>query len=418
MVARVACFRAILIRGMITMTVNPQQLKIAREYAGFSQTRLAQVLGTSQSRLSRAEKGSAALNEGLLAQLAQTCGVSPTFFQKFDQLPITISKALSIKGRALTLRATTRLRAYFHLVRIGLNELMTCIDEESPFVVPDASNISKSPEFVAQRLRDAWSVHRGPITNLTQYLENADVVIIETRPSILALDAISFFDTWRHPAMIFIRNDLPGEVQRFALAKELGHLVLHPNRHKTTRDKYVIMEQDAQRFAFEWLMPAEVIKSDFTRLGVVKLTRLKERWGISISALVERAHQLDAISTRTRQRLLSQVKVCRYQDREVYPLEPEAPQILQRLVRYHLDHLDYSLDELAQALHVTRSTLLREFVPLDLHPEATVVTIDPAKLRQRKHACRMQLMHTSPPPIANLRACEKIEWIRIRGRTC
>lgn len=83
--------------------------------------------------------------------------------------------------------------------------------------------------------------------------------------------------------------------QRFDLAHELGHLVMHADAEPGGR----IVEEQAHRFASELLMPGEQLAPLLPRSmnagAWAALARLKEQWGVSMQALLFRARRLGVL---------------------------------------------------------------------------------------------------------------------------
>ncbi|WP_371851987.1 ImmA/IrrE family metallo-endopeptidase [Nocardia ignorata] len=84
--------------------------------------------------------------------------------------------------------------------------------------------------------------------------------------------------------------------QRFDVAHELGHLLMHSDAEPGGR----IVENQANRFASELLMPADLIRGSLpTSMGGSAwrdLHQLKEYWGVSIQAMLYRARSLGVLS--------------------------------------------------------------------------------------------------------------------------
>ncbi|GLY33566.1 hypothetical protein Kisp02_69310 [Kineosporia sp. NBRC 101731] len=79
------------------------------------------------------------------------------------------------------------------------------------------------------------------------------------------------------------------------MAHELGHLVLHSNTLGSDD-----LEAEANAFAAEFLMPAELVRPSLRNLKLGRLLDLKREYGVSMQALVERAYQLDLLSPTQR----------------------------------------------------------------------------------------------------------------------
>jgi len=87
--------------------------------------------------------------------------------------------------------------------------------------------------------------------------------------------------------------------QRFTLAHELAHFVLHRNErasfvdHTFTRREGMAdpVESEADRFAAELLMPEVAVRS-FVREGLTNLTKLAEKFQVSLLAMRYRVKNL------------------------------------------------------------------------------------------------------------------------------
>jgi len=91
----------------------------------------------------------------------------------------------------------------------------------------------------------------------------------------------------------------------FNLAHELGHLVLH--RSADHRPGTRTVERQAHRFAGALLAPENALRSDLPKdLDWTRYLELKIRWGMSIAALVHRAHDLGVIDQATYTRAMKQ----------------------------------------------------------------------------------------------------------------
>ena len=90
------------------------------------------------------------------------------------------------------------------------------------------------------------------------------------------------------PPVFFVNESIPGDRERFTLCHELAHVVLH---HKPAKDP----EAEADRFASEFLMPANEIRAELSRLTIEKAADLKIRWKVSMQAIIRRARDLRAI---------------------------------------------------------------------------------------------------------------------------
>lgn len=104
----------------------------------------------------------------------------------------------------------------------------------------------------------------------------------------------------------------------------LGHLVLH----STYLDDEV--ESQANRFAAEFLMPADEIRSMLRgQLTLARLVDLKRHWGVSMQALIERAYNLGVLTASQRTSLYKALsaKGMRTHEPASDELTPETPRL-------------------------------------------------------------------------------------------
>ncbi|MHB1787075.1 MAG: ImmA/IrrE family metallo-endopeptidase [Acidimicrobiales bacterium] len=119
-----------------------------------------------------------------------------------------------------------------------------------------------------------------------------------------------------------------GDRQRFTLAHELGHLVLH------TRRRFVPdPEDEANRFAGAFLIPRdraeEFVSTDVT---LRDLAQLKATWGVSIQALIMRCSQLGLIDPARKASLFKQLSARGWRKTEPVKVHLEAPALLTKLI--------------------------------------------------------------------------------------
>ncbi len=103
--------------------------------------------------------------------------------------------------------------------------------------------------------------------------------------------------------VVVVNSAAYAERQRFAIARELGHLVLAPGRK-------VAAEDAANRFAGAFLMPAEALWAEVGKrrsaIGLGKLVRLRPLFGVSAQALASRCRDLGIFSPSLHKRLFQE----------------------------------------------------------------------------------------------------------------
>jgi Zn-dependent peptidase ImmA (M78 family)/DNA-binding XRE family transcriptional regulator len=153
-------------------------------------------------------------------------------------------------------------------------------------------------ENAAMELRRLWDLGRDPIANVTSTLEERHIYVI-------SLDAPDKFDgisALAHDesdepiaAAVACQDGRPGERQRLNLAHELAHLVQRVEESDDFDE-----EKAAFRLGAAFLVPDRALKRDVgTRRQTIQLQELlllKQRYGVSMQALLYRMKDLEIIS--------------------------------------------------------------------------------------------------------------------------
>jgi Zn-dependent peptidase ImmA (M78 family)/transcriptional regulator with XRE-family HTH domain len=278
------------------------RLTLGRQLAGLRKSDLAQYLEMSPTAVAAWESGAKRPTAVTVARLALSLGVDPGFFA---MRPDDVA-ALSATPHFRSLRSTTQLArdqafAYGQLavdIATSLEKHVECPDPDVPsFPVPIEADDPDGggPEAAARYVRDQWGMGAGPAPHLVRLVENHGVLIVFSPPQAASVDAYSF-DSRLRPVVVLnpVKHDYYR--QRFDVAHELGHLVMHSDAEPGGRT----VEDHANRFAAELLMPEAEIRGELptTMNGAAwqALARSKERWGTSIQALLYRARRLGTLT--------------------------------------------------------------------------------------------------------------------------
>lgn len=276
------------------------RLTLARHLAGLRKSDLAGLVEKSATAVAAWESGAKRPTASTVAQLALSLSVDPGFFAV---RPEDIA-ALSTTPHFRSLRSTSQLArdqafAYGQLavdIAASLERHVEFPHADVPsFPVSVDDQDGDGPEHAARLLREKWKLEPGPVGHLVRLLENHGVLVVFSPPQTASVDAYSF-DSRLRPVVVLnpIKRDYYR--QRFDVAHELGHLVMHSDAEPGGR----IVEDQAHRFAAELLMPAAQIR-DLLPAAMGgnawrTLARLKEQWGVSIQALLYRARWLGRLS--------------------------------------------------------------------------------------------------------------------------
>jgi Zn-dependent peptidase ImmA (M78 family)/transcriptional regulator with XRE-family HTH domain len=276
-----------------------RRLTLARHLAGMRKNELAEQIGKTPTAIASYEAERSRPAPATVARLCIALGVEPGFFLA---TPGTESEPVSLEPHYRSLRSTTQLvrnqaTAYGWVV----HDIVAVFERHVEMPAPDFPSFTSTdrspsePATAAHFLREAWDLGSEPIKHLLRLAENHGTLCVFSPFEIATVDAYSFESQIRP---IVILNPLKGDYyrQRWDLAHEIGHLVLHrdaePGGHT--------VESEAHRFAAELLLPAVPIRELLPHRPVwPRLQALKEHWGVSIQALLYRGRELGVYSDVT-----------------------------------------------------------------------------------------------------------------------
>lgn len=335
---------------------NPGMLQMARQLRAVGQQELAEAAGVSQASLSKIENGLKQPEDELAAKLAGVLKLPLSFFSQSERvygLPLSVHQMF--RKRASTgVRVLDQLQAELNLRIMHVRRFMQAVDVHAEYELPelDLEDFGNSPTTVADAVRRSWLIPSGPIPSLVDVIERAGCIVVPCQFRSGAVDGVSL----RVPGLrglIFLNVNQPVDRQRFSLAHELGHLVMHRQPNPT-------MEDEANEFAAAFLMPRKDIVSDLSgTLTLERLAFLKPIWRASMGSLLYRARTLELITENQSQYLWRQMSSMGYRKVEPVEISAEAdqPKLLSTMLQFHLKTLNYTPDDLAQALHVLPSEL-------------------------------------------------------------
>jgi Zn-dependent peptidase ImmA (M78 family)/transcriptional regulator with XRE-family HTH domain len=272
------------------------RLTLARHLAGLRKSDLAGRVDKSPTAVAAWESGAKRPTAATVAQLALSLSVDPGFFAV---RPDDVA-ASSATPHFRSLRSTSQLArdqafAYGQLavdIAGSLERHVEFPDLDLPsFPVATDHRDIEGPEEAARFVRELWEMGDGPAGHLVRLLENHGILVVFSPSQAASVDAYSFTSRLR-PVVVLnpIKRDYYR--QRFDVAHELGHLVMHGDAEPGGR----AVEDQAHRFASELLMPAAAIRdllpSAMGGNAWRTLAKLKEQWGVSMQALLFRARQL------------------------------------------------------------------------------------------------------------------------------
>lgn len=311
---------------------SASRLSLARRKRGLTQTKLADLCNVSQQYVSSLEQGKEVPTESFVEHLAVTLQFQPTFFygNEVELIPkdgpsfrARQSMSSQVRDMALATGETA-----IEIVSPDLNQRFVLPKSQ----IPDLTGYS--PEEAAESLRLEWKLGYEPIKNMVHLLESKGVEVYWLNEDNPSLDAFMF---WRDKPYVLLNSSKnAGDRSRFDAAHELGHLVLH--RSVEVVDGREI-EEEANLFASAFLLPAEQFSQEcLDRPNLEHLTALKERWKVSIQAMLMRGRTLGIYSEWQTRQAFQMISALGMRKKEPVPILPEES----RLHKMILDSLQES----------------------------------------------------------------------------
>lgn len=248
-------------------------------------------------------------------------------------------------------------------------ELRSRLNDTTTVEFPESDVVThvEEAERVAGQLRKRWNIEGGPIHSLLQTAEERGAVVISLNHVGEKFDGLSGWCD-EYPVIAF-NSRMRTDRLRFTVAHEIGHLVMD------TTDAEDSEEDLAHRFAAAFLAPAEDARRELGEAGDTlkwdNLKSLKQRYGMSMSAWIRRAHDLNIIEAPYYRALNRELR-----GRGWYREEPgeylgnEEPLQLQRMARRALARGEITIER----LHYSDAGFLApvtETLPSGDYPSAT-----------------------------------------------
>jgi Zn-dependent peptidase ImmA (M78 family)/transcriptional regulator with XRE-family HTH domain len=297
------------------------RVRQARELRKLTQFELAERLGVTQSFVSQIEGGWANPPEEFMSKLVFEVGFPRTFFEQptNDDFPVG-----SLLFRAHTSMTDVEQREIYRWAQTvyDLYRRMTAVRRirEIPLHIPRSQ---QPPALAAALARSELGLAPDvPIPNLINALEKAGVLLIALPNQFRGRDAFSLWAGWQNDQRrpVIIVSEQPADRLRMSVAHELGHLVMHQPLTVGMGD----IENQAKEFAGCFLLPENAMRRELMPpVTLDTFLNLKPKWGVSMQALIVRAHELGIVTTRKYHYLFSKLAARGWKVRE--PLSHAVP---------------------------------------------------------------------------------------------
>lgn len=325
---------------------TPSRLRWARERLMLARTDLASVTGVSVSALTSYEKGSSNPDVRDIEVLAAELGVHPEFFYLHDmeEVPESVVSFRRASKTSKRQQCAARGAAQMAVEFFGVIESAFKLPDLQVPEIDDAT-----PEQAAEEVRAQWHLADRPIADMMSLLESKGVRILSLDHRCKDVDAFCF--SRDGVSYIFVSTVKTAERQRFDLAHELGHLVLHADL-STDGAKSKERERQADSFASAFLMPASrIYTQSMNGAPVERILKAKKYWQVSAMAMARRLHDLKLLSDWQYRSVVIELSQRGYRSAEPDGIQREQSQLL-RKVLFMMDEHTTTADT-AAALHLT-----------------------------------------------------------------
>jgi Zn-dependent peptidase ImmA (M78 family)/transcriptional regulator with XRE-family HTH domain len=293
------------------------RLRAFRDIEGINQHELGYMLGISPQMVSAIESGRREFAGDL-----RLIGYAP------DRMALPDMSTPLHRQRAST-KAAAKKRAK-ELLRLAgevFGDLRARTDRAPQLMLdrhPTPTSLEDIEELAVESRCSLDHEETGPIQNLTASIERAGVCLVP----IVGLPGVDGLSAWVNGVpVIGLSPAVPGDRFRLSLGHELAHLLFHARKSDTT-------EGEANRFAGALLFPqAEFDAAMPDRPKLSHFIALKASWGMAVSAIVYRAHELEYIDD-ARYRAL-QIQMSKWRRSEPGTFEPKHGRLFARMVEIH-----------------------------------------------------------------------------------
>ena len=344
--------------------IIPERVREARESRGYSVQAFADALGVTRQAVAQFEVGQAAPSPDTLREIMRLVEQSLAFFttprnHSREKLGSVYWRSLKRLHQCDRLRISRRLE-WCHEIIQYLEEFLEFPPVDLPVMSLDTDSSQSEFDLIEQaadNLRDFWRLGRGPIPDLVALLESKGIVIIREKSDARDMDAVSQWQMGR--PVIYLSADKEIAVRsRFDLAHELGHILLHAGTEIDNKTLAEI-EKQANHFASAFLMPQESFSKEIVSTSVEYFTNLKQRWKVSIAAMIYRCKDLNILNENQVAYLWRQMNARKIRTFE--PLDdklvPEEPSVLKQGMDMLLNHQVQSKDNITDNLLFSSSDI-------------------------------------------------------------
>lgn len=341
------------------------RLEEALRFRMESKTSIASALNVNPSTITKYLGGDTRPSPTSFAEICNFLNFPPQFFlvpaeeegsQKLWRSLSSAKKIARARGEAV-LKWEKEIRDYFNsafdLPRLNLPD----------FNVPKDFNRIESGfiDEVTTALRQHWGIGSRPIGNVVREMEKSGIVVCAVDLLAEKLDAVTSVIE-EVPYVLLNTSKQSCARSRFDAAHELGHIILHRNltaEDYTKEHGFDAIEEQAHYFASSLLLPEVPFVNDLWAPTLKCFVGMKEKWKVSIQAMMRRCLGLKII-TDTQYTYLN-INLSKKEWRKSEPLDKEMPLERPRLFSQCIEKLQNehgrSRTEIVEDLKLPRDVL-------------------------------------------------------------
>lgn len=312
-----------------------ERVRLAREACRLTQSELSALSGVAQNTISDLELGViVSPSDDTVARIAKATQFPKKFFTlgPLPDLPDGHFRRLK--------RGTSKVGKQ---VRAHVRQVVEVVQRSADLV--DLPPVRPRPLFDVQSTDDIEAAaaaarvsvgvgERDPIPNVTRAMERSGVVVIALPVEMEDHDGFSAWPSFGDPVLgrpvIAYTSGRTGDRNRFTIAHEFGHLMLHTLRSEIVPEQ---AEKEANRFAGAFLLP-ELAAREAMRppITLSTLQGMKATYGVSIAMGAQRALDLQMITQQQFVSLRKQLSARQWLKNEPIEVLPESPLLLAKLL--------------------------------------------------------------------------------------
>ncbi len=336
-----------------------RRLAVARRLACMPRSELARRIEVTPAAVTQYERGLSRPTTTVLARIGLTLGMPREFFSRALDIPEVRSSTAHFRSlRSTPANRREQALAFGELALAVLDLVERYVDlprVRLPSIDLPAQPSEADIADAARRARDDLAVGMGPVPHVVRLLEAHGVLVVRLPAEGFdaRVDAFSSSESASGRPLVVMSPMKDDKARsRFDASHELGHLLMHAGVEPGSK----VVESQAMSFAAEFLMPrAEIENSLPTRIDWRTFHELKRHWGVSLKALVYRAHTLGRLSDLSYRRANDQLD--QWGHPEPGPLgPPESPSVLGAAAEL-LEQSGTPLSSLAEAARIPQESV-------------------------------------------------------------